>query len=444
MGQTREKKPSKRAIKAQQQAPELTAKLHTSSTSDPTVSPIQSPTDQTGCPSRNGSLTIPRPSAKSSRSSLRTDRSTQSSASTTPSSAIAVTRPYDPSLIEVVSTPDRGYAVFTTTRIPAGTLILAERPIIRLTATEELSVSTSVEDMLAQRFSALPKSSQKSYLKLHDSEKASFSRVKSIYFSNCYDLGKSDTGSIHGGSAIGLLASRINHSCVPNVQFSFIDTIPSQLANIVAQGSQVNESKENDGMMLFYALRNIPAHRELLANYDSIYMNTEERQMKQQMYYGFRCTCEACTGKTEFWAKSDERRREMSQLKAQIDRMEKRWERGHGSVSVYTKFTTGGQNDESLQNTGDKGHISDHQRVVSVETNDLISSVLSALERLATLLIKEGIMGMDLVQAYRALSKWSRRANREAEAEHWSEKKRYTSTIAFGVQSRHLVEHGSH
>ena len=91
------------------------------------------------------------------------------------------TRPQD-LLLELVSTPDRGLALFTTRKIKAGTLILAEQPLISLDKDEE-----DDPDAIEREFSRLPRSEQKAYLKLFDAQKSRMSRVVSIYYSNCYN-----------------------------------------------------------------------------------------------------------------------------------------------------------------------------------------------------------------------------------------------------------------
>ena len=62
------------------------------------------------------------------------------------------TRPQD-LLLELVSTPDRGLALFTTRKIKAGTLILAEQPLISLDKDEE-----DDPDAIEREFSRLPRS----------------------------------------------------------------------------------------------------------------------------------------------------------------------------------------------------------------------------------------------------------------------------------------------
>jgi len=449
MGPTRERKSTKRALKAGKAGAEVSiaiTQLEDCTFTDSTVASAQV-TSVAASSSISKRLSVPNPSTKTSNWSLRTLHSINSTTSTTSSSSPPITQIYDASLIEVRHTPDKGYALFTSRRIPAGTLILAEAPIIRLTAAEESSPSISVEDILAQRFQALPKSCQKTYLKLHDSEKASFSRIKSIYFSNCYDLGKLDTGSAYGGSAIGLLASRINHSCIPNVQFSFADTVPSHLSHLVSDIDQRDASNgPRPGLMLFHTLRTLPANRELSSNYESIYLTTAQRQVKQQMYYGFRCVCEACTGETDFWAKSDERRIEMIRLKAQVDKAERRWRRFEGKSHVVSLDD---KNDEQQPTSGDTNHpfsenepgtITPVLDLVPITKDEMLSTLLPALEKLAHLLVKEGLLGMELAHVYKRLAVWSLRANDPTGAATWATKERSVCVIAFGEGSWRVEE----
>ncbi len=172
---------------------------------------------------------------------------------------------------------DRGLAVFTTRKIKAGTLILAETPIVSLSKAEENEPSAIERD-----FSHLLKADQKAYLKLFDAQKSRMTPVVSIYYSNCYNCeGFKLDGT--GGSALGAMASRINHSCIPNLQFSY---------------------DEASNEMRFFAIRDIPRGKEVVSNYDkAVFDVAAKRQGKQQMYYGFQCKCEACVPQSEYLGK---------------------------------------------------------------------------------------------------------------------------------------------
>lgn len=260
-------------------------------------------------------------------------------------------------------TPNKGFAVFATRRILPGTLVLAETPVIRISGAEEAAGDTQADSALYSAFSELPRAQQKEFRTLHDTQKAGFTQTKSIYFSNCYNL---SVRSSEGGSCIGLKASRMNHSCVPNVQFSFSDSL---------------------GQMLFYAIRPIARGKEVLSTYDTVFETRAQRQRKQVMYYGFRCDCEACVPMNEFWEKSDERRAELVMLRKEVKKAEKRWEEGEMNIGK----TTG---------------------------------VLADLKRMESLMIKESLMGDCLANVYKSLAKWASRAGREVEELEWKTKQR--------------------
>ncbi|ETI25174.1 hypothetical protein G647_04547 [Cladophialophora carrionii CBS 160.54] len=302
-----------------------------------------------------------------------TDASCSSTSTSTSTSTI--TPPQD-TLLEVVSTPDRGLAVFTTRKIKAGTLILAERPLIALSKTEETD-SQSIE----RHFAALPRPEQKVYLSLFDAQKSRMSRVVSIYYSNCYNC--AGEGSTRDGSAIGALSSRINHSCVPNVQFSY-----------------------HAGMdeMRFFALRDIPRGREVWGNYErEVCHRVAERQRRQRMYYGFACACEACVPRTEFWARSDERRRGMYDALGRVKGLEKRW-----------AAEERGEERREEEGVGQSENEYEKEKRKQKEGALIVIEALDALTRLEGLLIKEGLVGVPLANTYRRMAKWAERKGETA------------------------------
>ncbi len=292
------------------------------------------------------------------------------------------TRPQD-LLLELVSTPDRGLALFTTRKIKAGTLILAEQPLISLDKDEE-----DDPDAIEREFSRLPRSEQKAYLKLFDAQKSRMSRVVSIYYSNCYNCDgfKADG---QGGSAIGGFASRINHSCVPNVQFCY---------------------NEGTNQLEFRAIRDIPRGKEVCSNYDKAAFETKaKRQRKQQIYYGFVCKCEACEPKNEFWAKSDERRKDMYEAFKVLQGCDKKFAEGDGPE-------------------------------VEVRQDAVVNEALSALARLEELLLKECHVGIPLANTYRSMAKWAERKRDIKHAAKWKRKEFEVCMIGFGPSARRVKE----
>ncbi|EXJ59997.1 hypothetical protein A1O7_04145 [Cladophialophora yegresii CBS 114405] len=292
---------------------------------------------------------------------------------TSSTDASSTTPPPQDTLLKVVSTPDRGLAVFTTRKIKAGTLILAERPLVALSKTEEIDPQS-----IERHFAALYRPDQKAYLSLFDAQKSRMSRVVSIYYSNCYNCecqgdGRGEGSSTRGGdgsgsgSAIGALSSRINHSCVPNVQFSYH----------VAKGE-----------MRFFAVRDIPRGREVCGNYErDVCHRVAERQRRQRLHYGFGCACEACVPRTEFWARSDERRRGMYDALGRVKGLEKRWGQKQGQGQEQGEGQSENENEKAL----------------------IVMEALDTLARLEGLLIKEGLVGVPLANAYRRMAKWAGR-----------------------------------
>ncbi|KAK5057671.1 hypothetical protein LTR84_011672 [Exophiala bonariae] len=282
--------------------------------------------------------------------------------------------------LEIRSTPDRGLAVFASRKIKAGTLILSERSLITLCKEEEDDHAA-----IEREFSNLSRSNQKIYLKLFDAEKSRMSRVASIYYSNCYNL-DSLTPDGRGGSALGNMASRLNHSCIANAQFSY-DFDRKQL--------------------MFYAIRDIPRGREVCSNYEkNVFEAAIKRMQKLRMYYAFDCRCEACEGvqKNEFWGRSDERRKAMLYAFKQVQTCDKAF------------LNQQAENIRSNQELKDK----------------VIDEAISALTRLEALLLKECLTGIVLANTCRSLSKWCERKQRLVEAAKWKEKELQSCEMGLG------------
>lgn len=90
--------------------------------------------------------------------------------------------------------------------------------------------------------------------------------------------------------------SRVNHSCLPNVQFSFEEDLPDDFSmsppqdyaehDVVATDAEACSYNRNQGIMLFHTIKDIPAGKEVMSNYESAYLLASDRQLKQQMHYG--------------------------------------------------------------------------------------------------------------------------------------------------------------
>lgn len=292
--------------------------------------------------------------------------------------------------LEVSPTLDRGLAVFAVRRIKAGTLIHSEDPLFSLCKDEEDDHAA-----IQREFSKLSRTNRTKFLKLFDAEKSRMSQVASIYYSNCYNL-DSFAPNGRGGSVVGDLSSRFNHSCIPNVQFSY------------------NFDRRQ---MMFYAIRDIPRGKEVCSSYEkNVFEIATRRRQKLQMYYAFVCHCEACEGasKNEFWGRSDERRRTMRDVFKHVQNCEK-------------NFLLG----DDGHNSPTRGH-----------KDAIIEEARSALAKLEALLLKEGLMGVVLANIYRSLSKWSERKQLLVDAVKWKDLERHHCMMGLGGHALRTKEAG--
>ena len=304
-------------------------------------------------------------------------------------------------LFKLQTTLDRGQGLFAIRKIPAGTCIISEDPIIAMS--RDLHED---QEAIEAAFSALVKQDKKQYRKLFDAQKSRMSQVVSIYYSNCYSKddichassGSPDAGSSHdghdGGSCIGILASRINHSCVPNISFSYLPPSP---------GHQV-------GQMQFYAIKPIARGKELLACYEkAVWESHKKRQQKLMLHYGFECSCEACCPKSGFWLKSDSRRSQMASL------MDHAWRAEHRYMAY---------------------------KIVSDETGSsaVVQDAMKTLETLESLMIKEGLAYKPLANVYRSLANWAGRTGRRSDVRKWKHKELAICVTCFGERSDRAQE----
>ncbi|KAK8151217.1 hypothetical protein BKA80DRAFT_184592, partial [Phyllosticta citrichinensis] len=75
--------------------------------------------------------------------------------------------------------------------------------------------------------------------------------------------------------AICAEASRLNHSCTPNIQFTWNENVLG-------------------GAITMHALRDILPGEEITASYVDLLRSTAERKEKLHNAYGFDCACAVC------------------------------------------------------------------------------------------------------------------------------------------------------
>lgn len=181
--------------------------------------------------------------------------------------------------------PGSGLGCFTTTPIPAGTLILSETPLFNVREPRTNAAVTSA-------FSLLSPSQQDQYLSLYAQNVTADgdAKVIDIFNSNAWQTGPRTSICPH--------AARFNHACVPNASFAW------------------NSRMEK---ITIHAIVDIPKNTQIYLSYERPYQTIQSRQEKLAAY-GFVCACEACSVDG---AASDVRRKRMVILDARI-RFEKR------------------------------------------------------------------------------------------------------------------------
>lgn len=111
-----------------------------------------------------------------------------------------------------------------------------------------------------------------------------------IYMTNSfemptYDNEDDDEATTQNVCGMFLAIGRLNHSCVPNAQQTYI---PSE--RLVGR----NESENAVGYEVLYATRDINVGEELCDCYIELRQTTEQRRKELLTHYQFICTCPAC------------------------------------------------------------------------------------------------------------------------------------------------------
>ena len=177
----------------------------------------------------------------------------------------------------------KGKGLIATRAIKPGELILSEPPLF---TTASLSNPATFEKDLGAIVKGLSKDGQRTFLSLHNNSPGA-NPFSNIVRSNGYPLGpNSEVGAIFP------LVARLNHACRPNAQHAW------------------NEAR---GVEVVHAVRDIQEGEELTLSYLAGGPSTE-RQGRLKEYFGFDCTCEACSLPAKELKASDARLRRAQKL----------------------------------------------------------------------------------------------------------------------------------
>lgn len=209
--------------------------------------------------------------------------------------------------------PGRGMGCFATRKIPRGTRILSEAPLLTLPrfATDVKSVE---KGMLAE-LKSLDKEQQRAFFALANAHLHGgvYGPVIGITMTNAIPFG---SGGADGG--IFPRAARINHACKPNSQ---------------------NVWNENRKELTIHAFKDIAAGEEITIAYVDAMEVFAARKERLEGAFGFACACETCDVSPEQTRARDAKLKEMARLDAGLGNgrriMSKPLECLHDAHTVY-------------------------------------------------------------------------------------------------------------
>ncbi|KAK7529650.1 uncharacterized protein J3D65DRAFT_174555 [Phyllosticta citribraziliensis] len=245
------------------------------------------------------------------------------SLSETPYRLLAAHHPTTGRVYKIQALPGKGVGMLATALIPTGTRLLAETPIMtvqrrdwqydRTQRNAVVSAYLSLPHPYMQLFDALhhaPSQFQDWHglIETEYNDAAPFgpedpppdvpfdgvlsrieqSRVMAVFSTNAFGVCPSSS-STNVAAVICAEASRLNHSCTPNIQFTWNENVLG-------------------GAITMHALRDILPGEEITASYVDLLKSFSERKEKLRNGYGFDCDCVVCSANDEVIAASDARR----------------------------------------------------------------------------------------------------------------------------------------
>lgn len=189
--------------------------------------------------------------------------------------------------------PGKGKGLVATRKIPMGTRILSEKPIIRFP--EAAPDSQKLEASIRRQVDVLTPAQRQSFLSMHNLyADDGGSQELGIIRTNALPFGDNE---LEG--AIFLDACRINHACDNNAQKSW---------------------NENIKRHTIHALRDIEKDEEITIYYIAVVNNREARQEAFRRKFAFTCSCRLCSLPPDQSQESDRRLDEILKLDGLIGR----------------------------------------------------------------------------------------------------------------------------
>jgi len=202
----------------------------------------------------------------------------------------------------VVPIPRKGLGIVATRKIARGERILAERPAFMLSPMEVEGAAAkrphALEVLIRDRVAELTDSEMDQFWELPDCHVTQVGSGKTAF--GIWQTNAIATASEGGYNGLYLLGSRFNHSCTPNVNRCWIESL---------------------GVEVFHASRDIPPRTELCVYYIDPKSLHAERQARLLADFNFRCECEACSLTGKALETSETLRREYQELDALVPQL---------------------------------------------------------------------------------------------------------------------------
>lgn len=184
----------------------------------------------------------------------------------------------------VKKSPGKGQGVFAARDVSKGERVLVDKPFFVVTRPYD-------KHKVLMQFERMPLPRRKQYMQLYCPDRSDdpyMTDVMRIFEANCFNIGDK--------AAMFLTATRFNHSCLPNMYYSWSE-------------------KRNE--IVFHSIIDIPDGEEMTICYGCPFLACLERH-SQLRFYNFWCRCPACQTETSFGRASESRRLEMKALSEQI------------------------------------------------------------------------------------------------------------------------------
>ena len=211
-------------------------------------------------------------------------------------------------MLRQVEIPGKGQGLIATTQIPVGTILIEEFPLITINGDPN---PYAVQEIVT-KFQHLTEEQKNQVLSLHDPGPASFQgrslpftfaerteeKVVRIFMTNSISLCGHTEMNVNKSGLYGTI-SRINHSCAPNVVWSWLKRDESRSVKQVRVCRKIREGEE------------------ILASYcgnADKFPSKNERQMKLKTTWNFSCNCEVCSLTGDKLMENEKARKRISDL----------------------------------------------------------------------------------------------------------------------------------